>query len=51
MNSPNVTTGTQSPQEHDPRRAPGAPQQNDNDRKDAEPREGKAHEGGKPQQK
>ncbi|WP_433851649.1 hypothetical protein [Stenotrophomonas nitritireducens] len=51
MNSPSVTTGTQSPQEHDSKRAPGAPQQNDNDRKDAQPREGKADEGDKPQQK
>ncbi|MGB3393830.1 MAG: hypothetical protein WA956_14285 [Stenotrophomonas sp.] len=51
MSSPNATTGTQGSQERDPKPAQGVPQQNDNDRKDAAAREGKSHEGSKPQQK
>ncbi len=51
MNNPNVTTSIQSPQERDPKRAPGAPQQDETERKDAETKEGKTHEGNRPQQK
>lgn len=51
MTSVNETTSTQGPQDNDSKRAPVAPQQNDLDRKDAETKEGKPQEGGKPQQK
>ncbi len=51
MSNSNVTSGTPSPQQHDAKRAPGAPQQHENDRKDAGAKEGKPHEGSKPQQK
>jgi hypothetical protein len=51
MTNVNDTTNTQGQQERDAKRAPGAPQQNDNDRKDAETKEGKPQDGGKSQQK
>jgi hypothetical protein len=51
MSSLNVTTSPQNPQERDPKRAPGAMPEHDTNRKDADTKEGKTHDGSKPQQK
>ncbi len=51
MSSMNKTTGIQNPQHADPKRAPVLPEKNNNDRKDAESKEGKPQEAGKSQQK
>lgn len=51
MSSFNATASNQGQPGKDSKQVPGMPHQNDHDRKEAETKEGKPQDGGKPEQK